>query len=109
MASLDAQARAAGEAKRQSVLRTMLESRSRAPRLYVKALLLHHILAGSVPPDPKLALDLEALVQDNPEAAREVICALQLAIADGGGYEAIVKVLHSMLARHALRKALEDM
>ena len=73
MGALDDQARAAGEAKRQAVRRKMLESRSRAPRLYVKALLLHHTLTGSMPPNPILAQELEALVLHNERAARDVL------------------------------------
>ena len=108
MGALDDQARAAGEAKRQAVRRKMLESRSRAPRLYVKALLLHHTLTGSMPPNPILAQELEALVLHNERAARDVLGALEWAIADGGRYEGIVSALHSMLARRAAREVVDE-
>lgn len=108
MESLDDQARAAAEEKRQAVRRRMLESRSRAPRLYVKALLMHHTFTGSMPPNPILALELEALVQQNERAARDVIGALEWAIADGGMYQGIVSALHSMLSRHEARRVIDE-
>ena len=108
MESLEARARAAGESKRQDVRRKMIESRSSAPRLYVKALLLHHTFTGSMPPHPKLALELEALVQNNAEAARDVIKALHWATLDGGRYEGILSAMHAMIARQEARRLLDE-
>ena len=109
MESLEERARAAGKAKRQSVRARMLASRTNAPRLYSKALMLHHTLTGAMPRDPRLAVDLEALVLAAPALARDVIGALEWSNADGGPYAEIVSVLHSMLARHALRDMLGEM
>ena len=108
MESIDDLARAAGEERRQAGLKRMLESRSRAPRLYCKALLLHHVLAGALAPDARLARDLEGLVLLNPDRARDVIGALECAIAEGGRYEAIASALHAMLSRHAARQVINE-